>query len=71
MNYMERENIKKIEIGIKQGDVEDVMTLIDEDQLKKVMPFGTWLHAAAEHGQLEIVNRLVAKGADVNAQGGA
>src|SRR5438477_13092787 len=58
--------------AIKQGDVEKVITLIGSDRtrLEMMTPFGTWLHVAADLGKLEIVKRLVALGADVNAYGG-
>lgn len=61
-----------IRAAIKQGDVEEVVSLIgsDKSRLQMMTPFGTWLHVAASHGKLEIVKRLVAMGAYVNTCGG-
>lgn len=63
---------KEIRSAIKKGDVEKVVNLIGSDQgrLTMMTPFGTWLHVAASHGQLEIVKRLIALGANVNQNGG-
>jgi ankyrin repeat protein len=63
---------KEIRVAIKQGDIEKVVTLVgaDKARLEMMTPFGTWLHVAASHGKLEIVKRLVALGANVNATGG-
>lgn len=63
---------KEIRTAIKQGDADKVMALIgaDRERLAMMTPFGTWLHVAASLGQLEIVKRLIAVGADVNAKGG-
>ena len=33
-------------------------------------PFGTWLHMASAHGQLEIVKWLVSQGIDLDSVGG-
>ena len=63
---------KEIRIAIKQGDKQRVACLIGDskDILNMMTTFGTWLHVAAAHGQLEIVKYLVDIGADVNARGG-
>ena len=69
---MERETIKEIRTAIKQGDIASVITLIgtDRSRLEVVTQFGTWAHVAARHGQLEILERLLDMGADINACGG-
>ena len=63
---------KAIRSAIKRGDVHAVVKLIGSDRtlLNMMTTFGTWLHVAASHGQLEIVKRLVEMGADINAYGG-
>ena len=63
---------KEIRTAIKQGDAERVVSLIGSDKarLEMMTVFGTWLHVAASYGQLEIAKRLIALGADVNANGG-
>jgi ankyrin repeat protein len=70
MNEQEKEIYTKIRKGIRDGDVDGVMALMDSAQLKVTTVFGTWLHEAAKYGRLEIVKGLIAKGFDVNAQGG-
>lgn len=62
----------EIRTAIKQGDTEKVVALIgsDRSRLEMMTVFGSWLHVAAHHGQLEIVKRLVSLGADVNRRGG-
>jgi ankyrin repeat protein len=70
---MENEHItKEIWSAIKQGDIEKVVSPINggKVRLEMMTPFGTWLHVAAHHGQLEIAKRLVAWGADINRYGG-
>lgn len=63
---------KQIQRAIKNGDVKATMSLLREDESRLHMDtsFGTWLHIAAKHGQLEIARRLVKMGADINAPGG-
>ncbi|PGZ95430.1 hypothetical protein COE51_20380 [Bacillus pseudomycoides] len=63
---------KEIRSAIKLGNTERVVGLIDNDieRLNMMTPFGTWLHVAASKGRLEIVQRLIALGADVNRHGG-
>lgn len=64
--------IKAIRSAIKRGDVEDVAMLIEEDmaRLHVMTAFGSWLHVAADFGNLRVVELLIALGADVNALGG-
>jgi len=68
----DRQVAKNIRLSIKKGDMDTFIKLIDDnpDQLKKETPFGTWLHVASSEGQLEIVKKLIERGADVNASGG-
>ena len=62
----------EIRAAIREGDLEKVATLVGSDKarLDMMTPFGTWLHFAASEGKLDIVERLVALGADVNRKGG-
>jgi hypothetical protein len=63
---------KEIRSAIKEGDVEKLTALLgsDKDRLNMMTPFGTWLHVAASCGKLDVVKRLLERGADVNAYGG-
>jgi ankyrin repeat protein len=63
---------KEIRTAIKDGDLERLKVLVgcDKAALEVMTVFGTWLHVAAAHGQLEIVKYLVSIGADVNRKGG-
>jgi hypothetical protein len=63
---------KEIRIAIKQGDVDRVSFLIGHEKarLHMMTPFGTWLHVAAAHGQLEILKLLLDLGIDINTYGG-
>jgi len=58
--------------AIKNGQLDVVEELLkkEPEMLTWVTPFGTWLHIAAAHGQLEIVEYLINSGLDVNAEGG-
>ena len=62
----------EIRSAIKKGQIEIVEDLIgsDKDLLKIMTVFGTPLHVAASHGQLEIAKLLIRLGADVNRKGG-
>ena len=42
----------------------------DENILKMITPFGTWLHVAATKGKLDIVKLLLSLGIDINRRGG-
>lgn len=63
------ELIMPIHRAIKQGNLSEVRRLIgyDKSLLQIWTPFGTWLHDAASHGQLDVVRWLVSEGLDVNA----
>lgn len=68
----DRQVALEIRTAIKEGDRKKVSALLDADRrrLTIMTPFGTWLHVAAAHGKLDIVKLLVARGANVNANGG-
>jgi ankyrin repeat protein len=72
MNMRDKPLVKEVRTAIKLGDIRKVVELTgsDESLLLAMTPFGTWLHVASSHGQLEIVKRLVEMGLDVNACGG-
>ncbi|NBJ71365.1 MULTISPECIES: ankyrin repeat domain-containing protein [Clostridia] len=63
---------KDIRKAIKNGQLDIVEELLKEEpeMLTWVTPFGTWLHIAAAHGELEIVEYLNKAGLDVNSEGG-
>jgi uncharacterized protein len=63
---------KDIRKAIKNGQLAIVGELVkkEPEMLTWVTPFGTWLHIAAAHGQLEIVEYLINAGLKVNAEGG-
>jgi ankyrin repeat protein len=58
--------------AIKDGNLEDFVALWEAySSLKNATtPFGTWLHVAADAGQLPIVKWLAEKGIDVNCRAG-
>lgn len=62
---------KQIRNSIKNGDTPEFIRLLGEDKslLQLDTPFGKWLHMAAAHGNLDIVQWLVSHGMDVNARG--
>ncbi|MDG3004285.1 ankyrin repeat domain-containing protein [Paludisphaera mucosa] len=61
-----------IRAAIRKGDAEKVAALIGGDKaiLDMMTPFGTFLHFAANKGQLEIVKLLVSMGAAADVDGG-
>jgi hypothetical protein len=63
---------KRIREAIKAGDDAAAETLLASDpgQLTATTVFGTWMHVAASHGRLRVVQFLAGTGADVNARGG-
>jgi hypothetical protein len=71
---MTKENqiAQAIRTAIKQGDLNQVRSLLGADPARANMMtvFGTWLHVAASFGKLEIVKYLVDEGADLNRNGG-
>lgn len=67
---VEKTFVKDMWDTIRQGDLVQIVALIDADRerLHMTTVFGTWLHFAASQGQLEIVKYLVSQGLDVNAR---
>ncbi|UZD46017.1 ankyrin repeat domain-containing protein [Peribacillus frigoritolerans] len=63
---------KDIRGAIKSSKLDTVRDLLEKEpeMLTWVTPFGTWLHIAAAHGHLEIIEYLINAGIDTNAQGG-
>jgi ankyrin repeat protein len=63
---------KELYDAINQGRITTVRTLLADDRnlANAMTPFGTLLHVAAAAGHKEIVEQLIASGADVNARGG-
>ena len=64
---------KQIRNAIKKGDLDTVASLFCLDRMRfdwVVEPFGSWLHIAAAHGQLRIVEWLVNEGMAVNQKSG-
>ncbi|MEB2493886.1 ankyrin repeat domain-containing protein [Peribacillus frigoritolerans] len=63
---------KDIRGAIKNSKLDKVRDLLEKEpeMLTWVTPFGTWLHIAAAHGHLEIIEYLINAGIDTNAQGG-
>ncbi|MGD7007018.1 ankyrin repeat domain-containing protein [Metabacillus sp. 84] len=63
---------KDIRRAIKIGQLDTLRGLLEKEpeMLTWMTPFGTWLHVAAAHGHLEIVEYLINAGLDINAQGG-
>lgn len=66
------QSAKDIRNAIKSGQLETLRDLLENEaeMLTWMTPFGTWLHVAAAHGHLEIVEYLINAGIDVNAEGG-
>jgi uncharacterized protein len=63
---------KDIRGAVKNGQLDILRDLLEKEpeMLTWMTPFGTWLHVAAAHGHLEIIEFLINAGIDVNAQGG-
>lgn len=66
------EFIRRIRKAIKEGRLADVISLVgaDASRLSMDTPFGTWLHMASSHGQLDIAKWLVSQGANLDSIGG-
>ncbi len=65
---MNKEDIKKTRELIKQGDIESVMILVenDNDLLFTETPFGTWLEVASALNRIELVKYFIGCGIDIN-----
>ncbi len=63
---------KDIRGAIKNGQLDILRDLLEKEpeMLTWMTPFGSWLHVAAAHGHIEIVEFLINAGIDVNVQGG-
>nr|WP_231619496.1 ankyrin repeat domain-containing protein [Fictibacillus sp. 5RED26] len=63
---------KEIRHAIKNFENNEAKLLIghDKEVLNTMTTFGTWLHVAAKHGNLEICKHLVEEGIDINTKGG-
>ena len=63
---------KDIRSAIKSGQLDTLRDLLEKEpeMLTWMTPFGTWLHVAAAHGHLAIVEYLINAGIEINAQGG-
>lgn len=65
---MNKEDIKKTRELIKQGDIESVKILVenDNDLLFAETPFGTWLEVASALNRIELVKYFIVCGIDIN-----
>jgi uncharacterized protein len=67
-----REAFQAIRDAIRAGNTAAALALwrAVPTQLQTMTPFGSWLHIAADFGNLELVKALVALKLDVNQRGG-
>jgi ankyrin repeat protein len=67
-----RQAFREVRQAIREGATEKAWGLLgtDSEVRNMVTPFGTWLHAAADFGNLTLAQRLVNLGADVNQRSG-
>ncbi len=63
---------KEIRNAIKNFENNKVKLLIGQDKevLNTMTTFGTWLHVAAKHGNLEICKYIIEEGININTKGG-
>ena len=69
---MNKELIKEIRQSIKEGNLEKIKTILnnDKDLISISTFFGTWLHDASTYGKYDIIQYLIECGVDVNKKGG-
>ncbi|MFP3376465.1 ankyrin repeat domain-containing protein [Bacillus sp. SIMBA_069] len=63
---------KRIRDSIKSGQLNTLKDLLEREpkMLEYVTLFGTWLHVATAHGQLEIIEYLINSGINIHAKCG-
>lgn len=63
---------REVKDAIAKGNADEVARLIGDDRvlLHDASPLGTWLHVAASKGQLEVLQRLILLGLDINVLSG-
>ncbi|MCM1158568.1 MAG: ankyrin repeat domain-containing protein [Bacteroidales bacterium] len=68
---MDKEIVKLMREAVKQGDLDLIKKLhISNEGLINIdTVFGSWLHVASAHGQIEIVEYLIKCGLNVNQNG--
>lgn len=68
---MDKEIVKSMREAIKQGNLDLVkkLNVNNEGLLNVDTIFGSWLHVASAHGQINIVEYLIKCGLDVNQNG--
>lgn len=68
---MDKEIVKSMREAIKQGNLDLVkkLNVNNEGLLNADTIFGSWLHVASAHGQINIVKYLIKCGLDVNRNG--
>lgn len=68
--YMDIQFVKNIRQAIKNNDANKVEELIDNDneKLNAVFVFGSWLHEAAEYGNIDVAKKLLDLGIDTNLE---
>lgn len=68
---MDKEIVKSMREAIKQGNLDLVkkLNVNNEGLLNVDTLFGSWLHVASAHGQINIVEYLIKCGLDVNQNG--
>ena len=65
---IDKEMVKAIVASIREGKRDEFERLVSKDQTRWSAgeQFGSWLHVAAEYGQLEVVKLLTEMGLDIN-----
>ena len=68
---MDNEIFKEMRAAVISGELGTVKEMLAQHEglAEDTSVFGTWLHVAAKHGQMEIVKYLLDIGMDVNAKG--